>query len=133
MALNTDDKKRTFVANFKKAGGIVCVACERTGIDRTTYYRWCKDDPEFAQAVKEVEAAQIDFVESKLMENINAGDTKAMIFYLKTKGKARGWTERELPLIEINSERKIIHITQNLPIAESEEDIDEERHLFPSE
>ncbi len=80
------------------------MACESTGINRSTYYRWRESDKDFADMVDEVMDAQVDFVESKLMELINAHDTTATIFYLKTKGKKRGWTERQQPIVAINAE-----------------------------
>lgn len=89
-----EEKKRQVIANLKDAGGIVFAACESTGISRTTYYNWYRDDVEFREKVDEVVEAQVDFVESKLMEMIKGGDTTAAIFYLKTKGKKRGWSER---------------------------------------
>jgi len=82
------------IDNLKAAGGIVYVACENTGISRTTYYKWYKNDAEFRQRIDETIEAQIDYVESKLMALINSGDTTATIFYLKTKGKKRGWSEK---------------------------------------
>ena len=87
-------KKETFIGNLKVAGGIICVACESTGISRSTYYNWYNRDESFRRKVEEVMEAQIDYVESKLMNLINAGDTTATIFYLKSKGKNRGWHER---------------------------------------
>lgn len=87
-------KKETFIGNLKAAGGIICVACESTGISRSTYYDWYNRDESFRRKVEEVMEAQIDYVESKLMNLINAGDTTATIFYLKSKGKNRGWNER---------------------------------------
>ena len=98
-----EDRKQTFIDNLKASGGIICVACESTGINRSTYYRWRESDKDFADAVDEVMDAQVDFVESKLMELINAHDTTATIFYLKTKGKKRGWTEKQQPLVAINT------------------------------
>ena len=99
-----EDRKEMFINNLKASGGIICVACESTGINRSTYYRWRESDKDFADAVDEVMDAQVDFVESKLMELINAHDTTATIFYLKTKGKKRGWTEKQQPLVAINTD-----------------------------
>lgn len=83
--------------NLKNAGGIIYVACENTGISRSKYYGWLKNDPSFAERCDEVKEAQIDYVESKLMGLINAGDTTATIYYLKTKGRKRGWSEKQQP------------------------------------
>lgn len=99
-----EDRKAMFINNLRASGGIICVACESTGINRSTYYRWRESDKDFADMVDEVMDAQVDFVESKLMELINAHDTTATIFYLKTKGKKRGWTERQQPIVAISTE-----------------------------
>lgn len=86
--------KGKFIENLKQCGGIIYVACEQSRISRATYYRWYKADQEFAEKVDEVMEAQIDHVESKLMSLINSGDNTSTIFYLKTKGKKRGWSEK---------------------------------------
>lgn len=99
-----EDRKEMFINNLKTSGGIICVACESTGINRSTYYRWRESDKDFADSVDEVMDAQVDFVESKLMELINAHDTTATIFYLKAKGKKRGWTEKQQPIVAINTD-----------------------------
>lgn len=115
-----EDRKQTFIDNLKAAGGIICVACEGTGINRSTYYRWRETDRDFAEAVDEVMEAQVDFVESKLMGLINAGDTAAAIFYLKTKGKKRGWTEKQQPVVAINAGAQPDTSLPALPAAEEE-------------
>jgi hypothetical protein len=42
----------------------------------------------------------LDFAESQLYKQIKDGSTTATIFYLKTKGKQRGYVERQQ--IDIN-------------------------------
>lgn len=92
--MDKESLKNNFLENLRATGGIIYQACEKTGINRSAYYRWMDSDPEFAVAVEEVKEAQIDFVESKLMQLINAGDTTATIFYLKTMGRKRGYNEK---------------------------------------
>lgn len=87
--------KQDFIKKFKETKGIISSACEAAGISRVTYYRWIKDDEEFAETCKEIEEASIDYVESKLLENIEQNKTPEILFYLKTKGKARGYVERQ--------------------------------------
>ena len=45
-------------------------------------------------AVKDVENIAIDFAESQLHQQILDGNSTATIFFLKTKGKKRGYVER---------------------------------------
>ena len=74
--------------------GVVTVACKQTDTPRSTYYKWLKEDEEFAQAVKEIDNIALDFAESQLHSQIKDGSTSATIFYLKTKGKKRGYVEK---------------------------------------
>lgn len=91
--------KANFIEVFKKNLGIIDVSCTKVGIARKTYYNWRNSDKEFADACDEAVESTIDFVEAKLLENINANDVPSVIFFLKTKGKKRGYTEK----IEIES------------------------------
>ena len=79
---------------MKECMGIVSSACKKAGIDRSTYYGWRKEDPEFANACDEAYDHAADFVESKLYQLINEGNPSAIIFYSKTKMKNRGYVER---------------------------------------
>lgn len=108
-----DDIKTKVLIELEKHKGIVTSACASMSLARSTFYSWLQNDPEFKAAVDEVQEVAIDFVESKLMEKINGvtmlgkagsededptytlppSDT-AIIFYLKTKGKKRGYVER---------------------------------------
>ena len=95
MALNkTDKKKKAFIQAFEDAKGIVSYACKAVNISRQTYYRWKGEDNDFKEACEDIEEMVIDLVEGKLLNAINEGEITAMIFYLKTKGKKRGYVER---------------------------------------
>lgn len=90
----TDEKKINFLKALNASMGIISDACRAAGISRQTFYNWQKKDEEFATKVHEVSESQKDFVEGKLLSNIKAGDTTSIIFYLKTKCKDRGYSEK---------------------------------------
>ena len=92
-----DSKKEKFLDALARGYGIIATACEAVNVGRTTYYRWYNSDAEFKERVDEITETQVDFVESKLMQSINANDTTAIIFYLKTKGKKRGYSDKVQP------------------------------------
>lgn len=104
-----EQNKKDVLAALEAFKGIVSDACLQVGIGRTTFYRYVKEDPEFKAAVDAVQDVALDYVESKLFERIEGvmmtgkrgeeaysipPDTTAIIFYLKTKGKKRGYVER---------------------------------------
>jgi hypothetical protein len=64
------------------------------GVDRTTFYNYYNADEEFRAAVDAIDDIALDFAESQLHKRIQNGDTTATIFFLKTKGKKRGYVER---------------------------------------
>lgn len=43
--------------------------------------------------MEDTQEAAIDYVESKLMERIDSGAERSIIFYLKTRGRRRGFQE----------------------------------------
>lgn len=95
--MKKEESKGKFLEALAAASGIVLTACEAVNISRSTFYRWMKTDGEFAERVDEILEEQIDFVEGKLLKSIKEGDTTAIIFYLKTKGKKRGYSEKQPP------------------------------------
>jgi len=108
----TDINKKLMLEALKSNLGIVSKSCEAVEISRDTHYRWLKEDKEYCEAVSELNERSIDFAEGQLF-NLMAGAKKqvvtntgrvveikdapnatAIIFYLKTKGKHRGYIER---------------------------------------
>ncbi len=94
-ANKTEHIKKALIDSLEKSLGIVTTACKQVGIGRTTFYQYLKDDIDFANKVKEIENIALDFAESQLHKQIQNGNTPATIFYLKTKGKKRGYIERQ--------------------------------------
>tara|TARA_R100001443_G_scaffold59198_2_gene69553 strand:+ start:30 stop:401 length:372 start_codon:yes stop_codon:yes gene_type:complete len=88
-------KKESMLKALEKSLGIVTVACKNSDVPRSTYYKWLNEDEDFALAVKEIENIALDFAESQLHKQISDNSTPATIFYLKTKGKKRGYIERQ--------------------------------------
>lgn len=91
----TEQHKKAVIEALEKSLGVVTTACRTVGIGRTQFYNWLKDDEDFAKEVNDIQNIALDYVESKLFENIKKGKTSEMIFYLKTKGKKRGYVERQ--------------------------------------
>ena len=86
--------KKAILTALEKSLGVVTTACRQVGINRTTYYKYLKEDEDFAKQVKDIENIALDFAESQLHKQISEGNTTATIFLLKTKGKSRGYVER---------------------------------------
>jgi len=74
--------------------GLLTVAAPAAGVSYGTMMRYMRDYESVKQAAIEAKERMIDFAESKLLANIKAGDNTAIIFYLKTQAKHRGYIER---------------------------------------
>lgn len=85
--------KDKFLEVFASKMGNVSKACTAASISRQTFYDWIKDK-DFANKVDEVKEGLLDFAEHQLLSNIKEGKTAEILFYLKTKGKKRGYIER---------------------------------------
>jgi len=90
----TEQHKKAVLEALEQSLGVVTSACKKVGIGRTTFYGWLADDEEFAKQVKDIENVALDFAESQLHQQIKSGNPTSTIFYLKTKGKKRGYIER---------------------------------------
>lgn len=97
---NTDTKKKQMIEALKKTLGNVSAACGQVGISRNTHYDYLKRFPEYKEEVESISEMAIDFVEGKLFESINNGSDTAIIFYLKTKGRSRGYIEKHENVVE---------------------------------
>ncbi len=90
----TAQKKADLLKSLEKYKGLVMTACKDAGIPRNTYYYWYNKDKAFKEAADNTVESQIDIVEASLFKQISEGNTTAIIFFLKTKAKHRGYVER---------------------------------------
>ena len=88
-------KKETFIAALLNTDGNISKACGQTNISRTTIYDWIKKDDSFKEKVSYVAEELLDMAENQLIKQIREGNLTATIFYLKTKGQARGYIEKQ--------------------------------------
>jgi transposase-like protein len=80
---------------IRKAQGNVSHAARLLGCDRGTVYNYIHKYQTVEAALDEARESMLDYVESKLLEAISGGNITAMIFYLKTQGRNRGYVERQ--------------------------------------
>ena len=86
--------KKILLQSLENSFGNISEACKKAKISRRSFYNYLRDDEEFKEAVEEIEESLIDLAESELYNQISKENTTALIFFLKTKGKKRGYVER---------------------------------------
>jgi len=86
---------RRIIQAISESSGLLTLAAKKAGVSYPTINRYARDFPSVKQAVQESKERMLDFAEGKLYEKIKEGDNTAIIFYLKTQGKARGYIERQ--------------------------------------
>lgn len=79
---------------LKFGQGFVTHAADRLGCSYNTMERYVDKYPAVKRAKKDAAERTLDNVELRLLKAVNADDLTAIIFYLKTQGKRRGYTER---------------------------------------
>ena len=99
-----------FLIAYEKSLGVLKPACDMTGMCRKTIWEWRKKYPEFDAACHDCEETAVDFVETKLYKLINDGAEASTIFYMKTKGRKRGYVEKH----EVDMSAEVKGVTVNV-------------------
>jgi len=95
---NSKKREETAARIIKAIGecnGLLTMAAKKAGVGHSTMNRYVQDFPSVKQAVHDAKESMLDFAEGKLYSKIRDGDNTAIIFYLKTQGKSRGYIERQ--------------------------------------
>lgn len=77
-----------------EARGMLSVAARKLGTSSRVVKSFIRESDLCAAAVEEANEMLLDFAEAKLYQKIKAGDIASIIFYLRTRGKMRGYTEK---------------------------------------
>lgn len=95
MAKGNGFKAEDVIAAIEGSRGFVTEIAKRLGCGRTYVYTLIEKYPTAKRVLQDEREGLKDFAEGKLLEQIKAGNMTAIIFYLKTQGKDRGYVERQ--------------------------------------
>lgn len=80
---------------LRESAGLQYIAAQKLKCAPSTVTNYVKRNKHLQRVVEECQQGVLDLAEGKILEKIRDGDIAAIIFFLKTKGKNRGYTERQ--------------------------------------
>lgn len=107
IASRIHEEKKRLLEHLEKTP-IVQIACEKSGVGRSTYYRWIEQDKKFARSAKQALSKGIlimnDLAESQLLKSVRDGNMTAIIFWLKSRHLSY-WNKLEI--VENNDKEEL--------------------------
>jgi len=107
--MKTKQKKKELLEQLQKTP-VIEIAVAKTGIGRTTFYDWRRDDADFAKAVDDAlrsgKELVSDVAEGNLISKIKQGHFQSLVFWL------RSHRDEYSNRIEISSQLK--HVREEL-------------------
>ena len=94
----TKINKERLLKALESSLGVITTALKATDLSRTNFYKWLKEDEDFAAKVEEIENIQQDFIKSKYYECVKDKVPSVVIHAAKTR---LGWNEK--PQLDITS------------------------------
>lgn len=88
-----DVYKKKLLEALERSLGIVTPACKEVGVSRDTFYRYYNEDSEFKKSVDDINNITLDFAENQLLKKIKEGSERSILFYMKYKGRIRGYSD----------------------------------------
>lgn len=105
-------KPTEIIEAVKKHKGFLSLVANHLNCSLQTIHNYRNRYPEIAQAINEERERFLDFAENKLLEHIQNGDITALIFFLKTQGRHRGYSEKAI--LTINNELNSLNVPQDV-------------------
>jgi len=103
----TQINKERMLKALESSLGVITTALKATDLSRTNFYKWLKEDEEFAAKVEQIENIQKDFIKSKYYECVKDKVPSVVIHAAKTR---LGWNETNRVDITSGDERIKINI-----------------------
>jgi len=79
---------------IRESKGLVSHAARRLGVTDEAMRQRLLRSPSLQQIRAEAREAMLDVAESSLFQRVEEGESWAVVFYLKTQGRDRGYVER---------------------------------------
>lgn len=105
-------KKAKFAEALKDSGGIITTIANRLGVSRQAIYKYLERFPEFKQDLEDETEKILDMAEISLFSQVKGRDIGATKYLLSTKGKRRGYVEKQ----EIEHSGNQFAIDINIPL-----------------
>lgn len=91
-----------------KAAGNIADAARLLGCTRQTLWSRVQENKTLKAVCAEAVEETLDLAESKLVDQIKKGNLGAICFYLKTRGRKRGYVEKQE--VETSGSTKVLHV-----------------------
>jgi len=79
---------------LRQSGGFVSLAAKKLGVTHQAVSKRIKKNKKLQKVLEEIQESYLDLAEAELIKKIKSGDLGALCFYLKCKGKSRGYIEK---------------------------------------
>lgn len=80
---------------IEPSSGNIAAIARKLGVSRGTVYNRIAESPTLQERLEDARESMIDNAESMLYKKAMEGSTAELLFFLKTQGKRRGYTERQ--------------------------------------
>ena len=80
---------------MRATGGFLTYTAKQLGVSYNAIYARIKRSPQLQRTQQEIQESYLDMSEHSLIKKIKAEDLGAICFFLKCKGKGRGYIEKQ--------------------------------------
>ena len=88
-------RKKDVVEAIQQYRGNISAVARAFQVSRQAIYDYISNKPDLKQMIQDERESMLDDAESEIYKQIRKGNTTALIFFLKTQGKTRGYVERQ--------------------------------------